>query len=68
MACDIFDTDPSVTLYACMAHARRKFFDCKSYEPDKAAHVLKEVRKLYTVERLLRNRDASADVRQKLRQ
>ncbi len=65
---DIFDADPSVTLYACMAHARRKFFDCKTYEPDKAAHVLKQIRKLYLIERWLRKTGASADVRQQLRQ
>ncbi len=68
VAYDIFDADPSVTLYACMAHARRKFFDCKTYEPDKAAHVLKEIRKLYLIERWLRKTGASADVRQQLRQ
>ncbi len=68
VAYDVFDAHPSMTVYACMAHARRKFNDCLTYEPDKAEHVLKEIRKLYAIERRLREEGASADRRREVRQ
>ena len=65
---DVFDMHPSMTIYACMAHARRKFEDCKNYEPEKAKHVLKEIRKLYAIERRLRETGADAEQRREMRQ
>ena len=65
VAYDVFDAHPSMTVYACMAHARRKFYDCRTYEPEKAEYVLKQIRHLYAIERRLRN--ASADRRREVR-
>ena len=67
-AYDIFDTHPSMTIYACMAHARRKFEDCKNYEPEKAKHVITKIRKLYAIERKLRESGADAEQRREMRQ
>ena len=36
---------------ACMAHARRKFFDAKDLAPDQALPALRAIRALYRVER-----------------
>ena len=45
-----------------MAHARRYFHECLDSDPKRAAYVLGELRKLYAIERRLR--DASVEVRQ----
>ena len=68
VAYDIFDAHPSMTVYACMAHARRKFNDCRKYEPEKARHVLEELGKLYAIERRLRETGADAEQRREVRQ
>lgn len=54
-------TEP-YTIYACWAHARRKFFDAKADSP--AANViLKQIQSLYQIEKDLRNSNASHDER-----
>ena len=45
-------------LYACWAHARRKFFDAKDDSPA-AAVILKQIQSLYKIEAELRNSDAT---------
>src|SRR5205823_622901 len=40
----------------CWAHARRKFIDIEQDFPDKCAHVLAEIRKLYRVDREARGK------------
>ena len=68
LAYDVFDAHPSMTVFACMAQARRKFKDCLKYEPEKAEHVITETRKLYAIERQLRESAASAEERLKVPQ
>ena len=68
VAYEAFDVHPSITLYGCMAHARRKFYDCRTYEPEKAEHVLKQFGRVYTVERTLREEGADAARRRAVRQ
>ncbi len=67
-AYEAFDVHPSITTYGCMAHARRKFYDCRPYEPEKAEHVLGQLRRLYTIERPLRERGTSPAQRRTVRQ
>ena len=64
----VFDTHPSMTTYGCLAHARRKFYDCRTYEPEKAEHVLKQLGRVYKVERDLREEGADAARRRAVRQ
>ncbi len=68
VAYNVFDAHPSMTVYGCMAHARRKFYDCRSYEPEKAEHVLTKIRRLYAIERRLREEEASPARRRQVRQ
>jgi transposase len=55
-----------VTEVACWAHARRKFFDAKSTDGKRSAHLLALVGELYDVER--RAKDLSEEARLELRQ
>ncbi len=68
VAYDVFEAHPSMTVYGCMAHARRKFYDCLEYEPEKAEYVLEKIRQLYAIERRLREEGASAERRRDVRQ
>lgn len=68
MAYDVIDAHASMTIYGCMAHARRKFKDCYKYEPEKAEHAITEIGKLYAKERRLRETGAVAEHRREVRQ
>ncbi len=68
VAYNVFEAHPSMTVYGCMAHAWRKFYDCRSYEPEKAEHVLTKIRRLYAIERRLREEGASAERLREVRQ
>lgn len=50
------------TIYACWAHARRKFFDAKDDSPA-ATVILKQIQCLYRIEKELRNSNAPHDER-----
>lgn len=65
---DSYDGRPGMTSYNCWAHARRYFYEALGNAPDWAAHVLEEIGRLYEVERLLREREASPESRCQLRQ
>ena len=64
---DIFDTD-EITLLNCMAHARRKFEHALDNDKERAEYVLKQMQKLYEVERKARDENYSYDQRYELRQ
>jgi len=49
-----------VTEVACWAHARRKFFDAKTTDAKRSAHLLALVGELYDVERRAKDLDESA--------
>ncbi len=65
---DAFGTRGGITLFGCMAHARRKFFDCRKKEPKKVRHVMEEIRQLYAIERGLRKEGAGPARRVEVRQ
>lgn len=45
---------PDITISHCMAHARRKFEQALDNDKERASHVLTEIRKLYEIERIVR--------------
>lgn len=55
-------------LFGCWAHVRRYFYQARDNDPERAEHVLAEIGRLYDVERVLRERDASAEERWSMRQ
>jgi len=63
---EMYDRSLEVTTFGCMAHARRYFHECLDSDPKRAEYVLGELRKLYAIERRLR--DGSVELRRKVRQ
>jgi transposase len=63
-----FQNREGITLLACMAHARRKFDQALSNDPDRAEYVLNRIQDLYAIEREARDQELSFDQRKKLRQ
>lgn len=66
-AYDIYEKKEGITLYGCMAHARRKFENAKNNDPIRAEYVLERMRKLYMVEREARESNLTYDQRKELR-
>jgi transposase len=66
-AYDIYENKEGITLYGCMAHARRKFENAKENDLERAEYVLERMRKLYMVEREARENNLSSDQRKELR-
>lgn len=52
VAYDIFDKRPNITLIHCMAHARRMFNEALDNDHERASYAMKEIQKLYTIERI----------------
>ncbi|MBD0376258.1 MAG: IS66 family transposase [Flavisolibacter sp.] len=50
-AYEIFSEKEGVTLFHCMTHARRKFFEAQTNDAERARYVLGQTRLLYAVER-----------------
>jgi transposase len=46
---------PEINQIYCMAHARRYFERARDNDPDRADHFLKEVQKLYEIERIIKS-------------
>lgn len=44
-----------ITRLACWAHVRRKFFEAKNNEPQKAEYALNVIREIYQIERQFKN-------------
>ncbi|MGC9344981.1 MAG: IS66 family transposase [Bacteroidales bacterium] len=63
-----FEKQKTITMLACMAHARRKFDQSKDNDPQRAAYALSKFQQLYDVERKARNQDLSYEDRRILRQ
>lgn len=51
----------SITLLACMAHARRKFEHAKDNDPTRAAFALLKIQQLYQIEAQIREQHLSID-------
>jgi len=53
-------------LVSCLAHIRRKFFEAREHHPELANHALREIQKLYKIERQCREAALTAEqIRQK---
>ncbi|BDC99020.1 IS66 family transposase [Persicobacter psychrovividus] len=62
---DYLENRKEVTLVACLAHIRRKFFDAQKNDKKRALYVLKEIGQIYEIERAFKEEQAS--VRQQKR-
>ena len=63
-----FGNDGEIRLSACMAHARRKFFEAKDENPTVCNFVLIQIGTLYEIERDIRQGEFSTEEILKLRQ
>ncbi|MCJ7447983.1 MAG: IS66 family transposase [Bacteroidales bacterium] len=66
-AYNIYEKKDGITLFGCMAHARRKFENAKENDLERAEYVLERMRKLYMIEREAREKDLSFNKRKELR-
>jgi transposase len=60
-------SDGRITLAACWAHARRKFFEAKDSAPQHAGWLLLQIQHLYRIEKHLRETKAGPAQRQAVR-
>jgi transposase len=67
VAYDIYEKKEGITLFGCMAHARRKFEKAKDNDLKRAEYVLERMAKLYMTEREAREKGLSFDQRKELR-
>jgi transposase len=67
VAYDIYEKKEGITLFGCMAHARRKFEKAKDNDPKRAEYVLELIQQLYMTEREAREKGLSFDQRKELR-
>jgi len=59
VAYDIFANRQGITLIHCMAHARRMFTEALDNDEQRATHALKEIQKLYIIERICKEEQLS---------
>ena len=57
-----------VTMFACMAHARRKFIEAEKNDAERSRQAVDMIRELYEVERYCRDENLSCEQRLELRQ
>ena len=65
---DIFDKKENITLIHCMAHARRMFNEALDNDRRVAEHAMKEIQKLYSIERTIKEQSLSFEGRKAVRQ
>ena len=65
---DIFDKKENITLIHCMAHARRMFNEALDNDRRVAEHAMKEIQKLYSIERTIKEQSLSFEERKAVRQ
>lgn len=58
---DIFKEYPGITLFHCMAHARRKFHEALPNDRARAEHVLAQIQQLYAIERQAKEQEINGD-------
>jgi len=56
---DVFDKQRDITLFHCMAHARRMFSEAIDNDRPRAEYALAEIQKLYLIERIIKEQDLS---------
>jgi transposase len=66
-AYNIYEKRDGITLFGCMAHARRKFENAKDNDPQRAEYVLERMRKLYMTERESKDKGLTFEQRKELR-
>jgi transposase len=66
-AYDIYEKKEGITLYGCMAHARRKFEQAKENDRKRAEYVLERMQMLYKTEREAREQSLTPEQRKELR-
>lgn len=64
----LYANHPDIILTYCMAHARRKFVEARSYDQEKADYVLKKVQELYKLEQEMREAESTWEERTAKRQ
>jgi transposase len=67
VAYDIYEKKDGITLFGCMAHARRKFEKAKDNDVKRAEYVLERIQQLYLTEREAREKGLSFEQRKELR-
>lgn len=67
VAYDIYEKKDGITLFGCMAHARRKFEKAKENDLKRAEYVLERMQQLYMIEREARENGLSFEQRKELR-
>jgi len=65
---DAFDKQSEITLIHCMAHARRMFNEALDNDEARAAYALKEIQKLYAIEKDCKEQNLSFDEIKTMRQ
>lgn len=65
---DIFKDHPDITLFHCMAHARRKFHEALSNDKGRASYALSQIQQLYAIERTAREQQIHGDALTQYRQ
>ena len=58
---DAFEKNKAIILVGCMAHARRYFEKAVDSDPERAQHALKQIQRLYAVERIIREEQKSPE-------
>lgn len=67
-AYEIFDSKADITLFHCMAHARRYFDKAKDNDRKRAEFALTKMHELYAIERKAKDHDYTCQQRYELRQ
>lgn len=62
-----FEKTPHITMWACLAHIRRKFYDALKNDKKRAETMLRAIGWLYDVENVARQRNATHEQRKQLR-
>ena len=65
---DDYENRAGITLFHCMAHARRKFDEALENDKELASHVLTQMQKLYALEQTGRDQSLSVEELYSLRQ
>jgi transposase len=68
VAYDVFDKKEDITQIHCMAHARRMFNDALDNDRIVAEHAMREIQKLYAIERNCKEQNLSFDAIKTIRQ
>lgn len=65
---DLFKDTENITVLHCMAHARRMFFEAQANDLPRATHAMKEIQKLYDIERRAKEQSLRVEEILQLRQ